>query len=45
VAEHFAMGYVGKKHFGQTVFDLRLPDGEVLAAAAKVIATPSADQR
>ncbi len=45
VAEHFALGYVGKKHFGQTVFDLRLPDGEVLAAAAKVIATPSADQR
>jgi folate-binding protein YgfZ len=38
VAAPFGLGYVGKKHFGQTVFDVRLPDGSVLENAAKMIA-------
>lgn len=29
-----ALGYLGKKGIGQTKFDLRLPDGEVILAAA-----------
>ena len=41
VAAPFALGYLGKKYFGQAVFDLRLPDGKVFEAAAKVIAAPA----
>jgi folate-binding protein YgfZ len=41
VAAPFALGYLGKKYFGQAVFDLRLPNGKVFEAAAKVIAAPS----
>lgn len=36
VAGSHALGYVAKKGFGQMNFDVRLPDGSVLAQAARI---------